>query len=189
MKELFNSITAEELNKYTIFDPSYTLLNAVLNYFDKGNRYPYFINGLFQLRNVDIQQVNINAKTPVTQMTALIIAANRGLSQFVPTLLFCNADPHAITIHQTTAFSCACINGHIEVAEYLSFYVTREELELRATFNDNKIKEDLELRLEEIPNDRKTDDLLKIIFNIEIRNLIQEKIAEQEKEEEEKDTE
>lgn len=187
LKELFNLITAEELNKYTNTDPSSTLLIAILDYFDINDRYTDLINGLFHLRNVDVQKVNINAQNLVTQKTALITAADRGLFQFVQTLIFWNADPHIITFHQTTAFSCACKEGHVEVAEYLSRYVTREELELRGEFSNKTIKEEMELRLVQIPNDRKTNDLLKIIFNIEMRHLIQKRIAEQEEEEEEKE--
>ena len=187
LKVLFHRITAEELNKHTLSNPAYTLLNIILHYFDLGNRYPDLINGLFSLPNVDVQQVRINARTSDTRMTALIIATNRGLFQFVQTLLFWNADPHAITNMQATAFSTACTKHEVQIAKYLSPYVTKEELELRSAFNDNTIKEDLELSLEEFPNDRKIKDLLDIIFKIEIRHIIQEQKAEQEKEEEDEE--
>lgn len=75
------------------------------------------------------------------------------------------------------------------MTEYLGCYVTREELELRGAFNNKTIKEDLELRLVDIPNNQETNDLLKIIINIEMRHLIQERIAEPGEEEEEKEEE
>lgn len=146
MEKLFNSITAEESNKNSIFDPSYTLLNVILEYFDKRDKYKNLISDLFHLKNINVEQVNINAQNPVTERTALIISTGYGLFQFVLTLLFWNVDPDALKIHQKTAFHCACIQMHIEIAEYLSPYVIREEFELRTTFNNNTIREDLELR-------------------------------------------
>lgn len=176
VKILFNLISTAELNKFTKTDPDCTLLHALIKRFDTENKYPELLNNLFKLENVDPQHVNINSKNPRTGTTALMLAASRGNLKLVQNLLYWKADPHAISENQMTPFSCACNRGNVEVAEFLSTYVTKEELELEQTYTGNTPKEELHEKIMDSPNQRKYHDLLKIICDIELKYLIKERI-------------
>lgn len=175
---LFNSINTEELNKLTETYPNSTLLHALIKHFDREDKYPEYLDTLFNLKNVDPQRININFRNPMTGSTALILAAGRGNLKLVQTLIYWKADPHARTNNQMTPFYCACSHGNVEVAEFLSPYVTREELELKQAITGNTPKAELEELLLESLNKQKFHDLLKIISDIELRHLVQDRIDE-----------
>lgn len=134
---------------------------------------------LFNLKNVDPQRININFQNPMSGSTALILAAGRGNLKLVQTLIYWNANPHARINHQMTPFYCACSHGNVEVAEFLSPYVTRKELGLRQAITGNTPKAELEELLLESLNKQKYHDLLKIVSDIELRHLVQDRINEE----------
>lgn len=172
---LFQSITAEKLNQFDVLDARYMLLHKLIKFFDLQNKYPQFLNNLFNLPNVDPEKVNINSKNPRNGTTALIHAASRGHLQLVQTLLFWKANPHSRSENQMTPFYCACNHRHVEVAEYLSRYVTKEELQLEQTNTGNTVKENMEKDLMANPNHPKLERLLKLIEDIELRHLVEER--------------
>ena len=176
LMELFNSITTKDLNNPIAADPDYTLLHILIKEFDLENKYPELINSIFKLQHVDPQFVNINKRNPRNGTTALMLAADRGNLELVNALIAWKANPHTLSADLMTAFSCACDCGHVEVARYLSAYVTREELELEQIHNGHTVKVEVEEKLREFPHQTKYDDLLKIICDIEIRHLIEERI-------------
>ncbi len=61
-------------------------------------------------------------------------------------------------------------------AIYLSEYVTREELEVKKTHTRHTVKAEVRGKLREFPNQTQYDTLLKIISDIEIRHLVEERI-------------
>lgn len=176
LMELFNSITTKDLNNPIAADPDYTLLHILIKEFDLDNKYPELINSIFKLQHVDPQFVNINKRNPTNGATALMFAADRGNLELVNALIAWKANPHAVSTNLMTAFSCACDYGHVEVARYLSVYVTREELELEQIHNGHTVKVEVEEKLREFPHQTKYDTLLKIICDIEIRHLVEERI-------------
>lgn len=173
--ELFNSITTKDLNNTTITDPNYTLLHMLIKEFDPQNKYPELVNGIFRLRHVDPQIVNIDKRNPRTGATALMLAANRGNLELVNVLVAWKANPHVLSNTLMTAFTYACTNGHVEVARYLSEYVTREELEVEQTHSGITVKTEVEQKLREFPNLTQYDTLLNIIHDIEVRHLVEER--------------
>lgn len=172
---LFQSITAEKLNQFDVLDTRYMLLHKLIKFFDLQNKYPQFLDNLFNLPNVDPEKVNINSKNPRNGTTALIHAASRGHLRLVQTLLFWKANPHSRSDNQMTPFYCACNHRHVEVAEYLSRYVTKEELQLKQTNTGNTVKENMEKDLMANPNHPKLEQLLKLIEDIELRHLVEER--------------
>lgn len=174
--ELFNSISTEDLNKNTETYPYSTLLHALIKNFDKKDKRPEYLDNLFQLENVDPQHVNVNYRNQMTGSTALMLAASRGQLRLVQTLIHWKADPYARSANQMTAFFCACSRGNVEVAEFLSTYVTREELQLKQTITGKTPKTELEEQLLESPNKEKFLHLLKMINDIEIRHLVQDRV-------------
>lgn len=171
----FNSITTKDLNSPTVLDPNYTLLHKLIKEFDIEDKYPELLNSLFKLKNVEPQLVNINKKSFRTGATALMFAASRGNLELVNTLIAWKANPHIRSANLMTAFSCACNRGQVEVANYLSQYVTREELELQQIHTGNTVKAEVEEKLKEFPDQTQYDALLEIINNIEIRHLVEER--------------
>lgn len=128
------------------------LLHKLIKFFDLPNKHLYFLNNLFNLPNLDPEKVNINSKNPRYGTTALIHTASRGHLPLVKTLLFWKADSHSRSANQITPFYCACNHRHVEVAEYLSKYVTKEELQLEQINTGNTVKKDVEKELIENPN-------------------------------------
>ena len=177
LMELFNSITTKDLNNPVAADPDYTLLQVLIRDFDLENNYPELINSIFKLQHVDPQFVNINKTNPTNGATALMLAAARGNLELVNALIAWKANPHAVSIDLMTAFACACACEHVEVARYLSEYVTREELELEQTYYGHTVRVEVEKNLRQFPHQTKYDTLLKIICDIEIRHLVEERIA------------
>ncbi len=150
--ELFNSITTQDLNDPTTIDPNYTLLQALIRKFDPGDKYPELINGIFRLKHVDSQLVDIDKRNPTNVVTALMLAADRGNLELVNILIAWKADPHALSMNLMTAFACACNCRHVEVARYLSEYVTQEELEVEQTHTGNTVKAEVQEKLREFPH-------------------------------------
>lgn len=173
--ELFNSITTQDLNDPTTIDPNYTLLQALVREFDPGDKYPELINGIFRLKHVYPQLVDIDKRNPTNGVTALMLAADRGNLELVNVLIAWKANPHASSMNLMTAFAYACNCGHVEVTHYLSEYVTREELEVEQTHTGNTIKAEVQEKLKEFPHQTEYDTLLDIIQNIEIRYLVEER--------------
>lgn len=172
LKQLFNLITAKELNTSTEFDPDFTLLQKLIKEFDKANKYPDLLNDLFSLPNVDPKDVNINSINLKDGTTPLINAASRGHLKLLETMLFWNVNPHIKSNNQMTAFTYACNHVHINIAKYLSCHVTKEELHIKHLNTGYTIKEELQIRQEAQPNEPKFEELLKIIQNIEINHKI-----------------
>ena len=175
VRVIFNSITTKDLNKPTVIDPNYTLLHKLVKEFDLSNKYPELLNCLFRLKHVDPTLVDINKTNPRSGSTALMFAASRGHLELVHELLFWKANPHARSVNQMYPFFCACNKGQVEVASYLSHYVTKEELGLEQLYTGNTVKTETEEKFREFPNETKYDMLLKIIFDIELRHLVEER--------------
>lgn len=179
LKGYFDLINAEELNKFTTTDPNHILLHALIKFFDLGGKYPRLLNNLFELSNVDPRDVNINFQNPVSGSTALMLAADRGHFRLVQTLLFWKADPHIRSFNQKTAFVCAINNTNVEIAQFLSIYLTREELELEVVYTGQTPREEVEDKLMRDPTEQKYQDLFKIITDIEVRHLVEDRIEEE----------
>ena len=173
---IFNSITTKDLNEPTEVDPYSTLLHKLVQGFDLKNRYPELLNNLFKLKYVDPTLVDIDKKNTLTGSTALMLAAGRGHLELVKELIAWKANPHAKSVHQMIPFFYACKNGQVEVASYLSQYVTKEELELKNSITGDTIKTEMEEGFRYFPREKNYDMLLKIICDIEFRHLVKEKI-------------
>ena len=176
VRRIFNSITTKDLNEPTVIDPNYTLLHKLVKEFDLRNKYPELLNGLFKLKHVDPSLVDIDKKNPRTGSTALMYAASRGHLELVKALIAWKANPHTRSANQMTPFFCACNKGQVEVASFLSHYITKEELELEQSNTGNTVKTEMEEKFRDFPNETKYDMLLKIICDIELRHLVEERI-------------
>lgn len=93
-------------------------------------------------------------------------------------MIFWRADPHARSNIQQTAFSSAIHFQNIEVAQFLSTYVTKEELELKNTATRQTTKEVLEELIEGDPTKQTYQDLSNAIDAIELKYFIEDKIVE-----------
>lgn len=174
--ELLNLITTKDLNGPTLENPDSMLLHLLIDDFDPYDKYSDLLNSIFKLKHVDPQLVNINKKNPRDGTTALMLAAIRGNLELVTTLIYWNADPHAISTDRMAALTFACDAKHVEVARYLSKYVTREELELKPVHTRRTVKAQAQIMLKASPDMTEYDSLLEIIQNIEIRHLVEERI-------------
>lgn len=180
LKTYFNyALDAEELNAYTNRYPDYILLHALIKYFDLENKYPEFLSNIFELRNVNPRDVHINSRNSETGTTALILAAIRGDLRLVTHLIHWKADPQARSNLHMTAFFYAICYSNVEVSQFLSVYVTKEELELENFHNDQTAREAIEELILDDPTEEKYRDLLNIIDTIELRHIMEDRIKEE----------
>lgn len=179
LKKYFNDeLNAKELNTHTDMYPSYILLHVLIRYFDRENKYPGFPSNIFELRNVNPRDVNINFRNPESGTTALMLAAIHGDLRLVTQLILWKANPHARSNIQMTPFSFAICYYNVEVSRFLSVYVTREELELVNLHSGQTPREAIEESISRNPAEQKYHDLLNIIDTIELRFLTEDRIKE-----------
>lgn len=135
--EIFNSITAEDLNEPTSKAAGSTVIMCLLSLFDENNNYPYFLKNLFNSPNLDHNKLDIDRKNGINGYTPIMYAALRGHIEITQKLLTWGANPKIQTPHNMTALYLAFRFGQFEMFKLLLPLVNKDEIDCQRQFGQS----------------------------------------------------
>lgn len=139
--EIFNSITAEDLNKLSGNSDDSTVMMCLLSLFDENNNYPYFLKNLFNSSNLDHNKLDINRSNGRNGYTAIMYAAIRGHIEIAQKLLTWGANPKTQTPHNNSALYFAFRFGQFEMFKLLLPLVNKKEIDCKRQFGQSMREE------------------------------------------------
>lgn len=152
LNQIFQSITTDDLNSIIDLDSHSNLVMALLNLFDKENKYPNFLIDLFNSPNMDPNRLNINCQCTFNGMTLLMYAAYRGRLEILQKLLSWGADTTTISYYNASALYYACIKGEVKIFKILAPLATDEHFDIKKNHNNRTIRDEVVARLSESKN-------------------------------------
>lgn len=152
LNQIFQSITTEDLNSIIDLDSHSNLVMALLNLFDKENKYPNYLIGLFNSPNVDLNRLNINYQCTFNGMTLLMYAAYHGRLEILQKLLSLGADSTTVSYYNASALYYACIKGQVKIFKILAPLATNEHFDIKKNHNNRTIRDEVVARLSESQN-------------------------------------
>lgn len=139
--EIFNSITAEDLNEPSSKLAGSTVMMCLLSLFDENNNYPYFLKNLFNSPNLDHDKLDIDRRNGFNGYTAIIYVACRGHIEIVQKLLTWGTDPKIQTPRNMSALYLTFRLGQFKMFKLLLPLVNKNEIDCKRQFGQSMKEE------------------------------------------------
>lgn len=147
LQRIFRMITTADLNRTVRWDPHSTMFLALLNQFDKTNRYPNLILNLLDSPNVQPNLLPINQANTHNGVTALMFTAFRGQLELSQILLSLGAKADHVSSTNDTPLSYACVGGKIEIFRLLAPLVPSDHFTIKQAYLQRTIREEVVAKL------------------------------------------
>lgn len=143
LQRIFRSITTADLNRTVRWDPHSTMLIALLNQFDTGNRYPNLVLNLFDSPRVQTNLLQVNRANTQNGVTPLMHTALRGQLELSQILLSLGARADIMTSTNATPLYHACMKGHVAIFRLLCPLVPSHHFTITRPHNQRTIRDEV----------------------------------------------
>lgn len=143
LQRMFRLITTEDLNSTVRWDPSSTMLIALLNQFDTEDKYPNLVQNLFDSPFVHGNQLHVNQGNTQNGVTPLMHTALRGQLELSHKLLSLGARADIVTDTNATPLYYACMKGNVEIFRLLAPLVPDNHFTIKRPHNQRTIRDEV----------------------------------------------